>query len=116
VLGVFAREPHSECVMDQMTPTHAIAGQCFTPLQIAERVESVSAEPVLTERIFYVTSVGFMACLPTAGKYTRHSVRKIAPQQSSHAKDESAHSFFWLGEKQIKVVLRRENIFLLSRK
>jgi hypothetical protein len=68
VLGVFAREPHSECVMDQMTPTHAIAGQCFTPLQIAERVESVSAEPVLTERIFYVTSVGFMACLPTAGK------------------------------------------------
>jgi hypothetical protein len=77
----------------------------------ADRRESVSAEPVLTERIFYVTSVGFMACLPTAGKYTRHSVRKIAPQQSSHAKDESAHSFSWLGEKQIKVVLRREKIF-----
>lgn len=70
VLGVFAREPYSECVMDQMTPTHAIAGQCFTPLQIApESAESVSAGALLTKRIFYVTSVGFMACLPSAGKY-----------------------------------------------
>lgn len=85
VLGVFAREPYSECVMDQMTPTHAIAGQCFTPLQIApESGECISR--CAADRTHFLCDLGRVYGVPAERRkiYIRsRSARKIAPQQSA---------------------------------